>query len=268
MNIKNLIYIIVATITLFACQTRNESLLDPNTGAPISKKPGGAFGNEAQYENEMKRINADPSLLQIRSLTYSNDNGESQSVNGLIDENGEILKLSQEYADAKGTTIAIHCYFKNKKLISAINKTVVSAEKKSFCREIKSYYGENEKVVYSCSRKAKSELGIEKINFIADKKYNFGYAEAMEILKQTGRFETRFLSFMNAAGKEFIVVGTSGKDAYFSVLAIQPDIKAIQLIQADEKKYVNKLLKVEFTEVTEADGFTFQGLLNAEIQEK
>ena len=268
MNIKNLIYIIVATITLFACQTRNESLLDPNTGAPISKKPGGAFGNEAQYENEMKRINADPSLLQIRSLTYSNDNGETQSVNGLIDENGEILKLSQEYADAKGTTIAIHCYFKNKKLISAINKTVVSAEKKSFCREIKSYYGENEKVVYSCSRKAKSELGIEKINFIADKKYNFGYAEAMEILKQTGRFETRFLSFMNAAGKEFIVVGTSGKDAYFSVLAIQPDIKAIQLIQADEKKYVNKLLKVEFTEVTEADGFTFQGLLNAEILEK
>ena len=268
MNIKNLIYIIVATITLVACQTRNESLLDPNTGAPISKKPGGAFGNEAQYENEMKRINADPSLLQIRSLTYSNDNGESQSVNGLIDENGEILKLSQEYADAKGTTIAIHCYFKNKKLISAINKTVVSAEKKSFCREIKSYYGENEKVVYSCSRKAKSELGIEKINFIADKKYNFGYAEAMEILKQTGRFETRFLSFMNAAGKEFIVVGTSGKDAYFSVLAIQPDIKAIQLIQADEKKYVNKLLKVEFTEVTEADGFTFQGLLNAEILEK
>ena len=268
MNIKNLIYIIVATITLFACQTRNESLLDPNTGAPISKKPGGAFGNEAQYENEMKRINVDPSLLQIRSLTYSNDNGETQSVNGLIDENGEILKLSQEYADAKGTTIAIHCYFKNKKLISAINKTIVSAEKKSFCREIKSYYGENEKVVYSCSRKAKSELGIEKINFIADKKYNFGYAEAMEILKQTGRFETRFLSFMNAAGKEFIVVGTSGKDAYFSVLAIQPDIKAIQLIQADEKKYVNKLLKVEFTEVTEADGFTFQGLLNAEILEK
>ena len=268
MNIKNLIYIIVATITLFACQTRNDSLLDPNTGAPISKKPGGAFGNEAQYENEMKRINVDPSLLQIRSLTYSNDNGETQSVNGLIDENGEILKLSQEYADAKGTTIAIHCYFKNKKLISAINKTVVSAEKKSFCREIKSYYGENEKVVYSCSRKAKSELGIEKINFIADKKYNFGYAEAMEILKQTGRFETRFLSFMNAAGKEFIVVGTSGKDAYFSVLAIQPDIKAIQLIQADEKKYVNKLLKVEFTEVTEADGFTFQGLLNAEILEK
>ena len=268
MNIKNLIYIIVATITLFACQTRNESLLDPNTGAPISKKPGGAFGNEAQYENEMKRINADPSLLQIRSLTYSNDNGETQSVNGLIDENGEILKLSQEYADAKGTTIAIHCYFKNKKLISAINKTVVSAEKKSFCREIKSYYGENEKVVYSCSRKAKSELALEKLNFIADKKYNFGYAEAMEILKQTGRFETRFLSFMNAAVKEFIFVGTSGKDAYFSVLAIQPDIKAIQLIQADEKKYVNKLLKVEFTEVTEADGFTFQGLLNAEILEK
>ncbi|MCF8329957.1 MAG: hypothetical protein K9I37_06435, partial [Crocinitomicaceae bacterium] len=59
-----------------------------------------------------------------------------------------------------------------------------------------------------------------------------------------------------------------GKDAYFSVLAIQPDIKAIKLIQADEKKYVNKLLKVEFTEVTEADGFTFQGLLNAEIIEK
>ena len=110
---------------------------------------------------------------------------------------------------------------------------------------------------------------MEKLTFYSDKKYDFKYTEAKEILYQTGRFQTRYLSFMDAQGKEFIVVGSTGTDAYFSVLAIQPEIKAIKQIQQDSKKFVNKLLRVEFTEITEANGFTFQGLLNAEfIEEK
>lgn len=269
MKLKKPICFIITILILTSCQTRSESLLDPNTGAPISRKRGGAFGNEKQYESTIKSIDSNPSLLQIRSLLYSNDKGETQSVNGLINEGGEIFKLSQEYSDAKGTTVSLHFYFKNSKLISAVNKTLVVTARNNFCREIKSYYGENEKVIYSCSRKAKNEQQMEKLTFYSDKKYDFKYTEAKEILYQAGRFQTRYLSFMDAQGKEFIVVGSTGTDAYFSVLAIQPEIKAIKQIQQDPKKFVNKLLRVEFTEITEANGFTFQGLLNAEfIEEK
>ena len=84
MKLKKTICFIITILILTSCQTRSESLLDPNTGAPISRKRGGAFGNEKQYESTIKSIDSNPSLLQIRSLLYSNDKGETQSVNGLL----------------------------------------------------------------------------------------------------------------------------------------------------------------------------------------
>jgi nitrous oxide reductase len=123
-------------------------------------------------------------------------------------------------------------------------------------------------VLYSSSRKAKDEESIAAISFRTDKKYSFKVDEALEILNQKGRFETRFQSFMSIGGKEFIIVSAFGKDPYYSVLAIQPDDKVVQALKKNEKKYLNKLLKVEFEEVTESNGFTFQGLIKAEIVEE
>ncbi len=265
MTLKKILYLILTLLTLVACKTNTKPLQDPNT---TDKNGIGSFKNEAQYENVIKQIDGNQSLIQIRSLLYSNDEGKSQSVSGLIDENGEILKLSQEYSDGKGIKVSLHFYFKNRKLISTLNKTLFTNDKRGYCREIKSYYYENEVVVYSSSRKAKDEESIAALNFRAEEKYSFKVDEALEILNQKGRFETRFQSFMSIGGKEFIIVSGIGKDPYYSVLAIQPDDKVVQAIKKNEKKYLNKLLKVEFEEVTESNGFTFQGLLNAEIVEE
>ena len=263
MTLKKIPYLILTLLALVACNTKTKPLQDATVKNGIS-----SFKNEAQYENVIKQIDGNQSLIQIRSLLYSNDEGKTQSVSGLIDENGEILKLSQEYSDGKGIKVSLHFYFKNRKLISTLNKTLFLNEKRGYCREIKSYYYENEVVVYSSSRKAKDEESIAAINFRADEKYSFKVDEALEILNQKGRFETRFQSFMSVGGKEFIIVSGIGKDPYYSVLAIQPDDKVVQALKKNEKKYLNKLLKVEFEEVTESNGFTFQGLLNAEIVEE
>ncbi len=263
MTLKKIPYLILTLLALVACNTKTKPLQDATVKNGIS-----SFKNEAQYENVIKQIDGNQSLIQIRSLLYSNDEGKTQSVFGLIDKNGEILKLSQEYSDGKGIKVSLHFYFKNRKLISTLNKTLFLNEKRGYCREIKSYYYENEVVVYSSSRKAKDEESIAAINFRADEKYSFKVDEALEILNQKGRFETRFQSFMSVGGKEFIIVSGIGKDPYYSVLAIQPDDKVVQALKKNEKKYLNKLLKVEFEEVTESNGFTFQGLLNAEIVEE
>ena len=263
MTLKKIPYLILTLLALVACNTKTKPLQDATVKNGIS-----SFKNEAQYENVIKQIDGNQSLIQIRSLLYSNDEGKSQSVFGLIDENGEILKLSQEYSDGKGIKVSLHFYFKNRKLISTLNKTLFLNDKRGYCREIKSYYYENEVVVYSSSRKAKDEESIAALNFRAEEKYSFKVDEALEILNQKGRFETRFQSFMSIGGKEFIIVSGIGKDPYYSVLAIQPDDKVVQAIKKNEKKYLNKLLKVEFEEVTESNGFTFQGLINAEIVEE
>jgi len=73
---------------------------------------------------------------------------------------------------------------------------------------------------------------------------------------------------MSIGGKEFIIVSAIGKDPYYSVLAVQPDDKAIQMLKKNEEKYHNKLLKVEFVEITESNGFSFQGLTNVKMIEE
>ena len=192
MTLKKIPYLILTLLALVACNTKTKPLQDATVKNGIS-----SFKNEAQYENVIKQIDGNQSLIQIRSLLYSNDEGKSQSVFGLIDKNGEILKLSQEYSDGKGIKVSLHFYFKNRKLISTLNKTLFLNEKRGYCREIKSYYYENEVVVYSSSRKAKDEESIAALNFRADEKYSFKVDEALEILNQKGRFETRFQSFMS-----------------------------------------------------------------------
>ena len=265
MTLKNTSILILTLLVMFACKTKSKPLQDPN----INVKNGiSSFKDGAKYEKVIKQIDGNKSLIQIRSLLYTNDEGKTQSVSGLIDKNGEILKLSQEYSDGKGIKVILDFYFENRRLICTLNKTLFVDDKRGYCREIKSYYIENDMVVYCCSRKAKDEESIASLNFRTDKKYSFKIDEALEILNQKGRFETRFQSFMSIGGKEFIIVSAIGKDPYYSVLAVQPDDKAIQMLKKNEGKFLNKLLKVEFVEITESNGFSFQGLTNVKMIEE
>ena len=95
MTLKKIPYLILTLLALVACNTKTKPLQDATVKNGIS-----SFKNEAQYENVIKQIDGNQSLIQIRSLLYSNDEGKTQSVFGLIDKNGEILFYLRKTMDS------------------------------------------------------------------------------------------------------------------------------------------------------------------------
>ena len=67
---------------------------------------------------------------------------------------------------------------------------------------------------------------------------------------------------MEAAAKEFIIVGTKN---YNSAIAYNPENKIIKELKNKGESAQQTLLKVNFTEVKESNGFTYQGLLDIKI---
>jgi hypothetical protein len=110
------------------------------------------------------------------------------------------------------------------------------------------------------SRYAKTE-DLELGTFKEAKKHVVSHVTALSIIKRTGDFETRFQGFEEAFGRKFIVVGTENQTTTVAFNVLSPILK--ELIKT-EKSSQNKLLEVQFSPITEPDGFTFQALIDLE----
>lgn len=266
MNIKTLIYLIVATITIVACQTRNESLLDPNTGEPITKKQPLLYEKQEEYEKIIRSIDNAQVYSELKSLDYNNLQ-QSHSLRGIINSSKELVKLTHENnIKDQQKNITTHFYFNKQKIICAVARVVINLNDKISVTETKSYYDDNENVVFSCKRTADDEDAINSVFFSTTKKTPIPINTAIDILQQKGLFETRFIGFLD---QNYIIVGTKGENGYNSALMLKDEEdKIINLLMSDEKLFANKLLRVEFSEVKLQNNFTAQGLDKIEILEK
>lgn len=79
------------------------------------------------------------------------------------------------------------------------------------------------------------------------------------MIKRSGDFETRFLGFDEAFGRKFLVLGTSNQS---TTVAFNVESPILKQLKNNEKSYKNKRFDVEFSPITEPDGFTFQALIN------
>ena len=85
---------------------------------------------------------------------------------------------------------------------------------------------------------------------------------AFDIINQEGKFQTNFLGFNEVNDKIYITVGTN---YYNSSLVIPGYVDLLKTLKNNETKYLNKPLKVEFKEVMEPNGFSYQALLDIKI---
>jgi hypothetical protein len=266
MKLKTFIYLIGITITIVACQTRNESLLDPKTKEAITKKQPIIYEKQGEYEKIIQSIDTAQVYSELKSLDYNNLQ-QSHSLRGIINSSKELVKLTHEnILKEQQKNITTHFYFNKQKLICAIERVVINLNNKISVTETKSYYDNNEDVVFSCKRTADAEDAINSVYFSTTKKTAIPMNTAIDILQQKGLFETRFIGFID---QNYIIVGTNGANGYNSALMLRDEEnKIINLLMSEEKLFANKLLRVEFSEVKLQNGFIAQGLDNIEILEK
>jgi hypothetical protein len=249
-------------ILLSACNNKDETLLDPSTDIPTTQKDIPAFNGQEKFDKAVNFLDTAEHPLAFSSLNYANDLGISKKVSGFGNQNGDIIKLQQETTYPSGQAETISYYFGPNGMICANRHFVHFAEKTSFCMDTKSYFDKNGKVIYTCKRQSDNEEKLLKLPYASAEKKKFSVLNAMEILNQKGPYATRLQGFMEAAAKEFIIVGTKN---YNSAIAYNPENKIIKELKNKGESAQQTLLKVNFTEVKESNGFTYQGLLDIKI---
>ncbi len=216
------------------------------------------------FEKYALKIDGNKSLSKIQSLFYTDSDGNTTEAYAWIDDKMEVLKLQQNENMASGKKIERIFYFLNG-LKTMSRQIIYHYElKKPYFSEQRSYYSLTGAVIATFSRYSSTEE-LDLIELKKTDKQELNHQNALSIIKRTGDFETRFRGFDEAFGRKFIVLGTENQTSTIAFNVESPILK--QLISA-ENKHKNERLEVQFSPITEPDGFTFQALVDLTYSSK
>jgi hypothetical protein len=176
----------------------------------------------------------------------------------------EVVKLLQNETKVSGKKIERIFYFLNG-LKTMSRQIVYHYElKKPYFSEQRSYYSLTGAVIATFSRYSSTEE-LDLTELKKTDKQELNHRNALAVIKRIGDFETRFRGFDEAFGRKFIVLGTENQT---STLAFNVESPILKQLMNGEKKYKNELLEVQFSPITEPDGFTFQALVDLNYSSK
>jgi hypothetical protein len=221
-----------------------------------------SFPEHVSYDDFLDSVNKRKDLIEVSSLSYSDSIGNEQHVIGFVDKTFSIVKLTHEKSFINGKSTKTIFYFNGAKKIISQHLVSIFKENKSFFQEINSYYNSKNKVIYSAKRVSFNESILPTKKFIKTNSIAHNEQEAKELINQKEDFQTNFHGFMQMHDKIYLIVGTK---KYSSTIAFQEYTGLLKRLKNNENHYLNKLLKVEFDIMNEANGFTFQVLKDVKL---
>jgi hypothetical protein len=221
------------------------------------------YPGDSLYFSLMNSIHNDTSLFLASSLNYSSKFGSTLKGMALVDENNIIHQLTSIENDTINETIFDFYYLNSKKRIST--ELICDYQKDSnYYHQIISFYDTSGACIYTGFKYFEDlNLSSETTYLKADFLREMDDQTAVNIIQQQGSFETNFRGFiaLEAYNLEYIEVGAND-GFYSSMLAISDENTEIMKLKNNIEKYKGKPLRVEFTKVIRADGFSYQLLLN------
>ena len=259
--IRLLIVICCSSLFLVACKNEAPKLEKAEKRERLDQLIP-AYSKAKSYEKQIQTIDLNKNLFEAKSLSYIDNDGNLESVTAMIDSTYQFSKLIHYLTETDGLQVETHFYFRGSQLFTSIQTIKRFTGKTTFTREVKTYYNSENVVVYTAERKASGENDIIKSSYSDAKKRVHDPRKALDIINQNGKFQTNFLGFKETRDKIFLIVGT---DRYTSSVVIPFYQGILKKLKNNENKYLNKPLKIEFKEVTELDGFSYQALLDIKL---
>ena len=218
------------------------------------------FKNQQEYDSLIRIIDADTLLTEVGSLEYEDNFNNRCMAKGWLDAQKSARKISLLETSKDGKEITTDFYFHGDQVFFA-KQTIYDYKKKSDnWGEIFSYFGPTKNVIFTGSKIAAS---FEELQESLPKSVDltaFDATKALSVINQKGPFETRYQGHLETEMYRFIIVGTSGTAAQTSSIAYNDNYPvAIDLVKK-HPLYKNKLLRVNFSRVTELGGLSYQGL--------
>jgi len=232
------------------------------TSTPKKDKKRIAFSEEFKdllvFEEYVKKIDENKQLEKIQSLFYTDSEGNTNEASAWLDANMNIVKIKQVENLTSGKKYERTFYFCDG--FKTVSQQIISRYelKKPYFTEHRSYYSTNGSVIATFQRYDKQE-DLSLVALSVGEKQDCPHHVALDLIKRTGEFETRFRGFDEAFGRNFLVLGTENQS---TTLAFNVESPLLKQLTSNENLYKNKCLDVEFSPITEPNGFTFQALVN------
>ena len=263
---KPYVLLLIVLGLVLACSPADRQRLSlENTESPITLRKESLFKGQWEYDSLVQVIDSSTLLTEFYSLEYSDTHQNNRCATGKLNAKNAIVKLQLEETYAKGMQVITRFYYSGDLLFYAQQLVKDYQKKNNGFLEITSYFGSNKKVIISASRIGNDEEELYSKIPVVCKKTNFDPQEALNVVNQQGPYETRFQGSLETENLKFMIVGTKGNPTAQSAIAYNKDFPLAVHIVENEQQYLNRLLKVEFTKVTESNGFTFQGLTRIKL---
>lgn len=220
------------------------------------------FKDASYYEGEILKIDERTDLTEAKSLTYVDNDGTTYKATAMVNDKMQIVKLISKTTKSNGQDVEIHHYFLGISKLASIRIAQKYTETDCFTTETKTYYNDKGQASFSAKRIGNVKKPYDKNEYKTCEKMEMSPKFAFDIINQEGKFQTNFLGFNEVNDKIYITVGT---DFYNSSLVIPGYVDLLKTLKNNETKYMNKPLKVEFKEVMEPNGFSYQALLDIKI---
>lgn len=256
------LFSVVLLFLFCACDYSNK---ESTTTKNSTKTKLSEFNHPEYFDAFRDSLSKRKDLIEVASLSYTDNDGNAQQVKGFVDKSFAIVKLMHEQSFINGKIIKTSFYYNGVQRSISHQEITVLKENESYYSEKISCYNSKNKVIYSGARFSNDAIKLSSNKF---KKVDFiihDDIKAKEIINQKGDFQTNFQGFMEMLDRVYLLVGT---EKYGSTLAFQEYSGILKLLKERENQYKNKPLKIEFEILTEANGFTFQALTGIELVNK
>lgn len=266
---KRLLYPCLIILSFFLTQCTNSSrrpLSLDQTEIEITDEKSLFFNGQAAYDSLINHIDTSSKFSEFYSLEYSDGMQNNRTARGKMNNKKSIVKLELEETYVKGIQINTVYYFSGDFMFFAKQQIKDFNKENNGFMEVFSYFGDKKKVIFSASKIADTEEDLELKNSVICRKTDFSASEALNIVNQKGPYETRFQGGMETETLKFIIVGTKNStQSYQSAIAYNRDFPLAEMLVKNEGLNLNKLLRIDFTRVTEQNGFSYQGLTGIKL---
>lgn len=260
-NMYKTLYSILVFFFIFACSPSAKKRISLyNIADEVKEKNPVYFQGQEQYDSLISLIDTSIQFADFYSLEYADNFQNNKLVRGKSNQKNEIIQMELEETFKKGMQIVTRYYY-SANLLFYVHQIVRDYQKtKGGYMETFTYFGQNKKPKISARKIANSEEELASKNYVVCKKQMFSPQEALDIVNQQGKYETRFQGSIEAERLKFILVGTSGEMKAQSAVAYNHDFPVAEELVKNERFYLNRPLKIEFTKTTGENGFSYQAL--------
>jgi hypothetical protein len=259
---KKVFYLMTSLAVLVSCEDKNEEKVTSDKPAKEQTSK-----EELYYDDKIAAIDLNEGSYDLsQSLNYSKENGDAENVKLLL-KGKNIVRLTREFNEVKtGNYGKNYFYFENGKQFASREVYFDNQLKTPQFIDRTTYYNKKGEAVFTKEKMAEYEIDLENTTALPVKIKHIDISRAWSILNQEKEFETTFQGTVEANGATFLIVGPNDPNGFTSALVIQHYYGDIGAMVKNPKKYVGVPLNVEFQEMKDEKGFTFQILLNAKIK--